>query len=134
MRFGAYIMTELARVLRALADPTRVRIAALLHGRRELCVCEIVEALGLPQYTVSRHLRELRAAGLVFAARQGRWMHYGLNPRLARRARAIVDAVCEGARAERAVGVDLQRLRKCLRPREGKTARIACCAPREERS
>jgi len=127
-------MMQLARVMRALADPTRVRIAVLLHGRRELCVCEIVEALGLPQYKVSRHLRELRAAGLVYASRQGRWMHYGLNPRLPERDRAMVTAVCACARAERAVRGDLRRLGKCLRPREGNTPRIACCAPRKERS
>jgi len=120
--------------MRALGDPTRVRIAALLHGRRELCVCEIVEALKLPQYKVSRHLRELRAAGLVFAARQGRWMHYGLNPRLAECDRAVVAAVCACARAERAVRDDLKRLRRCLRPREGNSPRIACCGPRKEKS
>jgi ArsR family transcriptional regulator len=71
-------MKELARFLAALTDPTRLRLLRLLH-RQELCVCELMDALRLPQYKVSRHLRELRRAGLVEATRSGRWMHYRLS-------------------------------------------------------
>ena len=65
--------------LAALADDTRLRLVHLLL-QRELCVCELVDALRMPQYKVSRHLRTLRAAGLVEARRDGRWMHYRVNP------------------------------------------------------
>jgi len=110
-------MKRLNCILKALADPTRVRIVALLHGRDELCVCEIVEALRLPQYNVSRHLRELKAAGLVAAYRQGRWMHYRVNPRLARADCSIAQALCARAKTEPTVRQDLRRLQCCLRPR-----------------
>jgi len=71
-------MKALTRLLCAIADPTRLRLLRLLH-RQELCVCELMEALHLPQYTVSRHLRELRRVGLVEATRSGRWMHYRIS-------------------------------------------------------
>ena len=71
-------MKELTRLLSALADPTRLRLLRLIH-RQELCVCELMEALQLPQYKVSRHLLELRRIGLAEARRSGRWMHYRIS-------------------------------------------------------
>jgi ArsR family transcriptional regulator len=62
---------------RALGDPTRIRIANLLAAG-ELCVCDLVVLLGLPQPTVSRHLAVLRASGIVQARRRGRYAHYRL--------------------------------------------------------
>lgn len=73
---------NVTRVLAALTDATRLRLVRLLL-RRELCVCELVDALRMPQYKVSRHLRTLRAAGLVEARRDGRWMHYRISSRVA---------------------------------------------------
>ena len=52
---------------------------ALLLESQELCVCDIMAALDLPQSTVSRHLSYLRNAGLVDDRRQGIWMHYKVN-------------------------------------------------------
>lgn len=71
-------MKHLARLLGALADPARLRLLRLLR-RQELCVCELMDALQMPQYKVSRHLRELRRDGLVEATRSGRWMHYQIS-------------------------------------------------------
>ncbi len=71
-------MKEISRLLATLADPTRIRLLRLLH-RQELCVCELMEAVQLPQYKVSRHLREMRQVGLVMATRSGRWMHYRIS-------------------------------------------------------
>jgi ArsR family transcriptional regulator len=64
--------------LSALSDPVRLRCLSLLADGRELCVCKLVETLGLPQSTVSRHLSQLRKAGWIVARRDGRWMHYRL--------------------------------------------------------
>ena len=75
---GEGAMKEITRLLSAIADPIRLRLLRLLH-RQELCVCELMEALQLPQYKVSRHLREMRQVGLVVARRSGRWMHYHIN-------------------------------------------------------
>jgi ArsR family transcriptional regulator, arsenate/arsenite/antimonite-responsive transcriptional repressor len=65
------------RMFRACSDRTRLRILNLLLGG-ELCVCDIVNTLKVPQPTTSRHLAYLRRAGLVEARRDGLWMHYKL--------------------------------------------------------
>lgn len=70
-------METLATRFKALGDPTRLRILALLRAG-ELCVCDLTAALGLPQSTVSRHLALLRAAGWVTGRRGGAWMYYRL--------------------------------------------------------
>jgi ArsR family transcriptional regulator len=72
-------MKTTAQIFKALSDETRLRIMALLLRSGELCVCDIMAALGLPQSTVSRHLSYLRNAGLVDDRRQGIWMHYRID-------------------------------------------------------
>ena len=69
-------MDHLVSSFKALADPNRVRILALLIAGGELCVCDIERVLAIPQARVSRHLSILRHAGLVTARRNGPWMHY----------------------------------------------------------
>jgi ArsR family transcriptional regulator len=64
--------------LRAVADPLRWRILALLSGE-ELCVCHLVEALDAPQSLISHHLRVLRDAGLVESERYRYWTYYRLR-------------------------------------------------------
>ncbi|MBW6511511.1 MAG: metalloregulator ArsR/SmtB family transcription factor [Desulfuromonadaceae bacterium] len=71
-------MKNEARLFKALADETRLRILALLL-EGELCVCELIAALELPQSTVSRHLATLRNCGWVTDRRHGVWMYYRLN-------------------------------------------------------
>ncbi len=71
-------MQKQARIFKALADETRLRILALLL-EGELCVCEIMAALELPQSTVSRHLAYLRNSGWVQGRRQGGWIYYCLS-------------------------------------------------------
>jgi ArsR family transcriptional regulator len=68
---------SLDRLFRALADRTRLQIVyLLLEG--ELCVCDLVGALEVPQPTASRHLAYLRRAGLVVARKEGAWAYYRL--------------------------------------------------------
>jgi ArsR family transcriptional regulator len=75
-----------------LADPTRLRILALLKDG-EVCVCHIHASLGVPQPTASRHLAYLRRSGLVAARRDGVWVHYSL----ARPADPVLGAVLDAA-------------------------------------
>jgi ArsR family transcriptional regulator len=67
-----------SQLLKALADPVRLRILHLLSEADEICVCHIHEALKLPQPTVSRHLAYLRKRGLVSTRKEGLWVHYRL--------------------------------------------------------
>lgn len=71
-------MDALVTFCKALSDPNRVRIIALLLEGGELCVCDIERVLGIPQARVSRHLSILRHARLVSPRRNGQWMHYSL--------------------------------------------------------
>jgi ArsR family transcriptional regulator, arsenate/arsenite/antimonite-responsive transcriptional repressor len=68
-------MRDLMTVIKALADESRVRILWAVQGR-ELCVCQIVELLGLAQSTVSKHVSILHQARLVDSRKEGRWMFY----------------------------------------------------------
>jgi ArsR family transcriptional regulator len=68
---------DLETLFKAFADPTRLRILSLLAAG-ELCVCDIVEILDIPQPTVSRHLAALRTAGLVAVTRDWKFAHYRL--------------------------------------------------------
>lgn len=68
-------LRTIASQLRALADPTRLRILKLLEPG-ELCVCDITTVIGLAPSTISRHLAVLRRAALVNDRREGKWIHY----------------------------------------------------------
>lgn len=70
-------MKTVVRVMKALSDPTRLKIMKIL-GCKELCVCELTALLGLAQPTVSKHLKTLEDAGLVDSARSGSWVNYSL--------------------------------------------------------
>jgi ArsR family transcriptional regulator len=72
-------LAESTRLLKAFADPVRLRVLNLLSGEKEeVCVCHLHEALGLSQPTVSRHLAYLRKHGLVVGRKEGLWVHYRL--------------------------------------------------------
>lgn len=70
----------LVDLLKILAHPARLRILALLRDG-DLCVCQINAVIGLAPSTVSEHLTELRRAGLLAERKDGRWVHYRLEPR-----------------------------------------------------
>lgn len=81
-----------AELFKALADPARVRILnCLATAGGAVCVCELVEPLGLAQPTVSHHLKKLLEAGLVAREQRGRWAHYTLRRDAAERLAAAVD-------------------------------------------
>lgn len=65
-----------------LADETRARIALLVVGEKELCVCELTCALNEIQPKISRHLAQLRTGGVLADRRQGQWVYYRLHPDL----------------------------------------------------
>ncbi len=73
-------MTETAKIFKALADETRLKILSLLLKRGELCVCLFEAALGISQSKASRHLRYLLHSGLVSERRDRVWVHYRINP------------------------------------------------------
>jgi ArsR family transcriptional regulator, arsenate/arsenite/antimonite-responsive transcriptional repressor len=107
---------DMEKLFWVLADRTRLRLLNLI-GDDEVCVCFLVEILGVSQPTVSRHLAHLRRAGIVGARREGKWMHYRIDapdhPNAAR--------VLEEVQAWVARDPQMQRDRKRLVK--------VCCAP-----
>ncbi len=73
-------MIETVEIFKALGDETRLRLVNLfLQTKDDLCVCEMVDALGLPQYQISKHLTILKNAGLLRGSREGTWVYYRLD-------------------------------------------------------
>jgi ArsR family transcriptional regulator len=72
----------LARILKALADPTRLRLVSMVaaHHDAEACVCDLTEPLGLTQPTISHHLKILVDAGIFTRDKRGVWAYYALVP------------------------------------------------------
>ena len=82
-----------ATVFKALADPARVRIVNLLANSSEaVCVCDITEAVGLSQPTVSFHLKKLVSSGLLQREQRGVWAYYVLDRSALRRLGRIFGA------------------------------------------
>lgn len=71
-------MKEYIRVMKALSDPSRIKILKMLQHRK-MCVCEIQNVLGIAQSTTSKHLKMLENAGLVFSVRDGLWINYQVS-------------------------------------------------------
>lgn len=74
--------TDLARTLKAIADPARLRLLSMVatHDGGEACVCDLTEPLGLTQPTVSHHLKVLVDAGLLIRDKRGVWAYFTLVP------------------------------------------------------
>ncbi len=71
---------DFAQVFKALGDERRIRLLNLfLQSGKKICVCEMVDALRIPQYQVSKHLKVLRNLDLVKTTREGLWVYYEAN-------------------------------------------------------
>jgi ArsR family transcriptional regulator len=81
-----------AEVFRALADPARVRIVNTLATSSDpVCVCELIEPLGLSQPTVSHHMKKLLDAGLVEREQRGKWAYFSLKRDAVEKLAAVAD-------------------------------------------
>lgn len=82
----------MARALRVLADPARLRLLSLIQAQPtgEACVCHLTEPLGLSQPTVSHHLKVLHEAGLVEREQRGSWAYFRVEREQLRALRALL--------------------------------------------
>lgn len=102
-------------IFRALSDRTRLRILNLLRGG-ELCVCDLVAVLEVPQPTASRHLAYLRKAGLVLARKEGLWHYYRLTPADNKFHKKLLECVEAASQEVAQLAGDTERLRLGQRP------------------
>ena len=92
------------------AHDTRLRCLLLLLRHDELCVCELTHPIGASQPHLSRHLAQLREAGLVEDRRDGLWIYYRINPKLPIWIAKVLSDVAEGIGSERKFLRDLRAL------------------------
>ncbi len=114
-------MRELLAITKALADENRLRIVAALKGR-ELCLCQLVELLGLATSTVSRHASLLHQAQLVESRKEGRWAFFRLAdgeapPAVQETLAAVLNALDRDPQGK----ADRQRLKDILKQDPGRT-------------
>ena len=129
---NTHMDTRLARVdtlLKALADPTRLRIVGLLQAG-EICVCHLHDSLKISQPKTSRHLAYLRRTGVVIAEKRGQWVHYRLADQPDEVAQTLLNAARHCASHVPTVQRDAARLVRqtgCC-PQVASTPLVACCA------
>lgn len=86
----------LAQRLKALADPTRIRLVSILltQPHHEACTCDLAPLVGLSEPTVSHHLKQLLDVGLVSKTRRGLNVHYRLEPKSVKALARVLDIDC----------------------------------------
>ena len=84
-----------AELFHGLGDPTRLRLLNLLTQAKEICVCELVDALQIPQYNISRHLHVLLKTGMVQDYKRGKWVYYSMAKDLKPYQRTLLRVISE---------------------------------------
>lgn len=90
---------SLASLFKALADPVRLRLVALIADAGRVCVCELTPHFDLSGPTISHHLKVLREAGLVDGERTGTWIHYWIRPEVESVVRTVLSVQVSSASA-----------------------------------
>jgi ArsR family transcriptional regulator len=100
---------ELATLLKAVADPVRLRLLSMIgsHAGGEACVCDLTDAFDLTAPTISHHLKVLRTAGLIDGERRGTWVYYRIIPETVNKLGALFAPLAAPAPAGRPVDVEL---------------------------
>ena len=104
-------LKEMEKIIKALADKNRLRIIYLLNGKRDICVCEITDIIGLSQPTISSHLRLLENAGLVESDKDGLWVNYNINSLADLFSRKSIEMICKDLKKDKQTISDLKKLK-----------------------
>ena len=110
LAYIAAMNIEPTELFKQLADITRLRSLVLLQSEEELCVCELIHAIGDSQPKISRHLAHLRNSGLVVDRKEGLWVHYRLNPELPTWVNAVLAETLSAAAEQQPFTSDLKSL------------------------
>lgn len=104
-------MFEILNITKALSDENRVR-ALMILADGELCVCQIIEMLGLAPSTVSKHMSILRQAGLVETRKEGRWIYYRLADDEVKKTSEILGWLQRHLKKNKRISDDFKKLRQ----------------------
>ena len=108
-------LKNMTRVLKALADENRIRILYLLSERKDLCVCEIRDIIGLSQPTISSHLKILENNNLIAFDKDGKWVNYNMNPDLDIKIKEILENIFAMIKEDNEIKKDHSRVCKVNR-------------------
>ena len=102
-------LKKITKILKALADESRIRIVALLKKRNGLCVCEITEIIGLSQPTVSSHLKKLQDAEIITYSKDGLWVKYSLDENMEKEIEQFLDSIVQILGEDEKIKSDVSR-------------------------
>jgi ArsR family transcriptional regulator len=88
-------LKKITKVLKALADESRIRIVVLLKERNGLCVCEITQVIGLSQPTISSHLKKLQDAEIITYSKDGLWVNYTLDENMEKEVKQLLGVLAQ---------------------------------------
>ncbi|MEL7656514.1 MAG: metalloregulator ArsR/SmtB family transcription factor [Bacillota bacterium] len=102
---------EVVKVIKALADETRIRMLNLLY-KEPLCVCDLEEILEIAQSNASRHLTKLKSAKLIVGNKQAQWIYYRVDKKILARYPFTEELLCRGLDKSPQCQKDLVRLKR----------------------
>lgn len=111
------INSPLHELFQALSDPYRIRmIALMLRAKTEMCLCELSDSLGEPEYKLSRHLKVLKTSGILNSERDGKWIYHSLVKD--KHLRFIHDTIRSYPDSDKQIEADFRRFQRRLKMRE----------------
>jgi len=113
-------LKKITKIIKALADENRIRIVTLLKAKKNLCVCEITEIIGLSQPTISSHLKKLQDAEIITFSKDGSWVNYSLDENMEESVQKILNLIYQIISGDEKIKSDIQISSKVDR-------NIICC-------
>jgi len=108
-------LKQITKVIKAVADEGRIRILCLLKNKKDLCVCEITEIIGLAQPTISSHLKLLENAGLIESYKDGLWVNYNIAGDIDSFSGQFIQALYKNLENDKQIKIDGQNTKKINR-------------------
>lgn len=108
-------LKNVEKIIKALADKNRIRIIYLLKAKKELCVCEITDIIGLSQPTISSHLKLLENAGLIESHKEGLWVNYNINSQLDPFSSELIEMIYKDLEKDKQIVYGLKKLKNINR-------------------
>lgn len=108
-------LKQISKVVKAVADEGRIRILCLLKNKKDLCVCEITDIIGLAQPTISSHLKLLENAGLIESYKDGLWVNYNISSNLDSFSSQFIDILYKNIKDNKQIKADGKKIKTIKR-------------------
>ena len=108
-------LKQTTKIAKALADENRIRILCLLKNKKDLCVCEITDIIGLAQPTISSHLKLLENAVLIESFKDGLWVNYNISSFLDSFSSEFIEDLYKNLKNDKQIKIDKENAKKINR-------------------